>query len=120
MELKNIQNNNIKKASNASNEKKYIPKPYLDTAKNIEKQFSQHMIEQMEKTINRNSDDSTSTSYYRSLLNSEYSEKLANSDTLKIQKLILDQIYPKRFRTKQNYENYKNIQEQKNNKGKAL
>ncbi len=76
-----------------------IPKPFKDAARGIEKQFVEFMVQQMHKTTGAPEDSNTATDYYNDLLYKEESNKMTEyKNGLGIQKLILDQIYPKKFR----------------------
>ena len=87
--------------------KKYIPRPYREMARNMEKQFLQLMIKEMNKTINSSEMPSTSTNYYRQLLNTQRADKMSkNRGGMGIQDLILDQIYPRHRRNPLAYEAY--------------
>lgn len=99
-----LKHNNIVKKDN--NNLKYVPKPYLDVANGMESQFAKLMLEQMQKSIGKNDND-TSSNYYTSLLTDERSKMLTeNSKGLGIKQMILDQIYPQKMRNKINYDNY--------------
>ncbi len=76
-----------------------IPKPFKDAARGIEQQFVEFMVEQMHKTTGAAEESNTSMNYYNDLLYKEESNKMTEyKNGLGIQKLILDQIYPKKFR----------------------
>ena len=78
--------------------KQFIPGQMLDVARGMEKQFADFMVEQMMKTVGDETDNQAET-YYRSLMNSERSDALTkNGGGLGIQDLILDEIYPRKFR----------------------
>lgn len=90
--------------------KRYIPKPYLETAQSMEQQFAEFMLEQMQKTTGQEGD--TASDYYKSLQRTEQAEQMAQSGSgLGIQDLILDQIYPKSRRSEMAYNAYKQQQE---------
>lgn len=92
-------------SSGSANE--YIPKEYRDVAKGMEQQFIEYMISQMEKTTG-NSDKSVSNSYYKSLLNTERAKVISEHNAgLGLQEMILEQIYPKKFRNKEAFNQYK-------------
>ena len=77
----------------------------------MEGQFTEYLINQMEKTIDRDSTDS-SADYYRSLLNSERAKMMTKTNGgIGLQKVILDQIYPAHLRNKMNFD----IQNRMNN-----
>lgn len=64
----------------------------------MEKQFADFMVEQMMKTVGDETENQAE-SYYKSLMNSERSDALTkNSGGLGVQDLILDEIYPRKFR----------------------
>jgi len=76
-----------------------IPKPFKDAARGIEQQFVEVMVQQMHKTTGAPEDSNTATNYYNDLLYKEESSRMTeHKNGLGIQKLILDQIYPKKFR----------------------
>ena len=76
----------------------------------MEKQFIEHMLEQMEKTTG-NKEDSTANNYYKSLQRNERSEIISNlSAEGSLKELILDQIYPEKFRNETSFNAYKNMQ----------
>ena len=93
---------------NKSNDLKYIPKPFKRVAKNLETEFLQFLLKKMEGTVHLNKKDSTAKDYYKSLLNLERAKTMSNNqEGLGIQKLILDQIYPSRLRSKIAFNHYK-------------
>lgn len=70
-------------------------KPYVDLAEGMETQFASHMIEQMRKTVPRENEPSSAQQYYESLMDHEYAQALAKSDTgIGIKRVVLDQILP--------------------------
>lgn len=76
-----------------------VPKPFKDAARGIEQQFVEFMVQQMHKTTGAPEDSNTATNYYNDLLYKEESNRMTeHKNGLGIQKLILDQIYPKKFR----------------------
>lgn len=78
--------------------KHLVPEQFKEVARGMEKQFADFMVEQMMKTVGSET-GSQAESYYRSLMNSEQSDALTkNSGGLGIQDLILDEIYPRKFR----------------------
>ncbi len=82
----------------------FVPPEYQKIAKGMEQQFLRFMLEQMDKTIDRNGPDSPADSYYRSLLQDKRAEIMSEKDKgIGLQKLILDQIYPESMRTEMNY-----------------
>lgn len=91
------------------NGQSHIPKPYLDIAENLETQFSDMMFKAMEKTVGKD-EGSTAEEYYNSLLNEQRSKMASNDEGMGIKKIILDQIYPQKFRTKENLDAYQKSQ----------
>lgn len=91
------------------NGRSHIPKPYLDIAENLETQFSDMMFKAMEKTTGKD-EGSTAEEYYNSLLNEQRSKLASNDEGMGIKKIILDQIYPQKFRTKENLDAYSKSQ----------
>ena len=84
----------------------YIPDPYKNVAKGMEKQFAEFMVTQMESSTGAKETNS-SAKYYKSLMNSERADMMATKDQgLGLQKVILDQIYPERMRTKLAYQQF--------------
>ena len=107
-EQKNQQDNNV-------DSRKYIPKTYKKLAKDMEQQFAKYMVEQMTKTVGKKESISPASNYYQDLLTDEYTKSLSKSnDDLGIQELILDDVYPKKFRNEANYSAYLEMQKRKN------
>jgi Rod binding domain-containing protein len=70
-------------------------KPYEDIAEGMEANFTQHLLQEMKKTVPKDTPDSGPMDYYNSLLDSERAQIMAKSDSgLGIKKVILDQIVP--------------------------
>jgi Rod binding domain-containing protein len=93
----------------------YIPKEFKDIAKGMEKQFAQFLINKMQDTVIKSSKQNSAKDYYDSLINEERAEIMTqNNGGLGLQTMILDQLYPQKFRTKEAYQLYLNHQ----NKGK--
>lgn len=98
-----------------------IPKPYRDVAKGMETQFAKLMIEQMNKTVDKTESQSSAAKYYQSLTNQKRAELMASGDGLGLQKVILDQIYPKHLRgnINQKIQMYKKANNEAVNKGNS-
>ena len=86
--------------------KHLVPDAYKAIASGMEKQFIKYMVEEMDKTISRSEQQSSSEEYYNSLLQNEFANKISQSDSLGIQDIILDQIYPRNQRNSFNYNNF--------------
>ncbi len=94
-------------ASPIKDGREFIPEPYRDVAKGMEKQFAEFMLQEMHKTVS-DTDTSTGMDYYKSLMTSEQAEQLINKESgLGIQQVILDQIYPQNMRSEFAYNQYK-------------
>ncbi len=78
-------------------------KPYEDIAEGMEANFTAHLLQEMKKTVPKETPDSAPMDYYNSLLDSERAQLMAKSDTgLGVKKVILDQIVPNHLRPKAN------------------
>lgn len=74
-------------------------KPFEDIAEGMEANFTSHMLAEMRKTVPKETPDSSAMEYYNSLLDSERSQLMAQSDSgLGIKKVILDQIVPQNMK----------------------
>lgn len=90
-------------------DRKYIPKQYQEVAENIEQQFAEFMLTQMNKAVEENGNDEgggTGMDYYKSLQTSERAKMMAKQNNLGLQSVILDQIYPKRLRNEMALKQY--------------
>ncbi len=89
-------------------QKRFIPKPYRDVAQAMEKQFIEHMLDQMSKTVPGQEKKDSSTRFYESMLKSERASLMAeNNGGLGIQEMILNKIYPKSSNSHRNLNAYK-------------
>lgn len=96
---KSAQNEKKQLARGVRDEFENIPKPFKDAARGVEQQFVEFMVQQMHKTSGAPESSNTATNYYNDLLYKEESSRMTeHKNGLGIQKLILDQIYPKKFR----------------------
>ena len=70
-------------------------KPYEDIAEGMEANFTSHLLQQMNRTVPKDTPDSSTMDYYNSLLDTERAQLMAKSDSgLGVKKVILDQIVP--------------------------
>src|SRR5690606_13414436 len=76
----------------------FIPEPYKKVAEGMEKQFAEDMLEQMDRSIDRADESSSSMEYYDSVMREQRADSMAKNSNLGLQKTILDQIYPERMR----------------------
>ncbi len=74
-------------------------KPYVDIAESMEANFTSHLLQEMKKTVPKETPDSSAMEYYNSLLDSERAQLMAQSDNgLGVKKVILDQIVPQHMK----------------------
>ena len=93
----------------------YVPKEFKQIAKSMEQQFIEHMLQQMEKTSGADN-ESTSDNYYKGLQRTKRAEmfsQLSGEGSLK--DLILDQIYPEKYRNQISYDTFVRSQQNKLN-----
>lgn len=88
--------------------KEYIPEPYREVAAGMEEQFANFMITEMEKSVGTKQFD-TASDYYSSLMRKERSKVMSNKESLGLQNVILDQIYPEAQRSKEAYDAYQKM-----------
>jgi Rod binding domain-containing protein len=70
-------------------------KPYEEVAEGMETSFTSHLLEEMRKSVHKETPDSSAMDYYNSMLDTERAQLMAKSDTgLGVKKVILDQIVP--------------------------
>lgn len=101
-----------KQTSKVSDPHQYIPEDHKKIAKGLEQQFVKYMIEQMQKTIG-NEKDSTALNYFKELNQNEQAKTMTESKNgMGIQDLILDEIYPKKFRNPEAVQAYNAAKEQ--------
>ncbi|MCK5882525.1 MAG: rod-binding protein [Bacteriovoracaceae bacterium] len=94
---------NLQKPAVQKTDDKYIPKAYTDVASGMEKMFANMMIEQMNKTAGKVTADSPSSQFYKSLQSNQRADAMASQNGgMGVQRMILDQIYPKEMRTEAN------------------
>jgi Rod binding domain-containing protein len=84
--------------SSKTNSKKFIPKPYVEAAQSMEKQFVKLMIDEMKKTSQSEKPASTGMDYYMDLESNERAKAMVQRDQIGLQDLILDKIYPEQYR----------------------
>ena len=72
-----------------------VPKDYMRVAEGMEAQFTNHLLNQMRKTVHSVEPETQAGKMYKSMLDDERSKLMANSNSgLGIKDLVLDQIYP--------------------------
>jgi Rod binding domain-containing protein len=78
---------------------KNVPKEYMQVAEGMEEQFTNHLLGEMRKTIKSTEPESQATRVYKSMLDSERAQMMAQSNSgLGVKDLVLDQIYPQHNR----------------------
>lgn len=102
----NKQSDNSMKGRIEQPKHQYIPEDHLKFAKAMESQFAQLMLKEMQKTSGASNTDQA-TQFYQDLLVKERSDAMANNGN-GISDMILDEVYPKKFRNKANFEAYQN------------
>ena len=113
----NIMKHNSADKNQGVDSRQYIPKKYKDLASGMEKQFAKYMVEQMTKDVQMTDKNSPSGDYYQDILVEEYTKKLSDSGNgLGIKDIILDDIYPKKFRNPSNLKAYNDTTRANNNK----
>jgi Rod binding domain-containing protein len=86
-------------ASPAAAQKTNPVKPYEEIAEGMEANFTSYMLQEMKKTVPKETPDSTAQEYYNSLLDGERAQLMAQSDNgLGVKKIILDQIVPQHLK----------------------
>ena len=91
---------------------KYIPEDFKKVARGMETQFLEYMLKKMNDTVSKSAPDSTSNNYYKSLQTSERAKlmsQLGQEGSLK--NLILNKIYPEKFRNEQAFNAYQKSQQ---------
>lgn len=107
---------NINEVPKKIDDRKYVPKEFINVARGLEQQFAEMMISEMNKTTGEDeSEDGVGMDYYKSLQNTERAKTLTEQNQLGLQDLILDQIYPKRMRNEMALQQYQKSMERKFN-----
>jgi Rod binding domain-containing protein len=102
-QINKLPNLNLKNQTGNTAKYKNVPKPYLDVAKGMERQFIGHMIQQMQSTVKSENPDSSSTKYYKSLMDSERAGIMADTKNgIGLKDIILDQILPQHLKQQAN------------------
>ena len=102
----NIQNHrnteDDKRLRTKGDDLKYVPEDFKKVAGGLEQQFVEYMLKQMNKSIGKGSTEGSAMDYYKDLQNTEQAKTLTNTNNgVGVQELILNQIYPKKFRNAQ-------------------
>jgi Rod binding domain-containing protein len=86
---------------------RFVPDEFKKVARELESQFSELMLTEMNKTADPAEEVSSAENIYSELLTTERAKTLSeNKGGLGLQNMILDQIYPKRLRNEITYEAY--------------
>lgn len=86
---------NIHKQQTSFDKFRNVPKEYTAVAEGMETQFTNHLLNEMGKTIHSETPESGATKYYKSLMNYERAKIMAKSDNgLGLKNVILEQIVP--------------------------
>ena len=82
---------------------KYIPEKFIEAVENLETQFINQMLKQMQATTGE-AQGSTADSYYKDLQTTERSKLMSQTtNTGSLKELILNQIYPEKYRNETTY-----------------
>lgn len=95
-------NNEAARLNLASTSQKIL-KQYEDVAEGMEANFTNHMLGEMRKSVNKETPDSAAMDYYNSLMDDEHSKTMAASKNgLGVKGMILDQILPQHLKQLRN------------------
>lgn len=85
----------------------FIPSKFKEVAQNMEQNFAEFMLTQMNKAVDSNeTDDSAGMDYYKGLQTTEQAKIMTQKNNLGLQDVILDQVYPKRMRNEMALKQY--------------
>ena len=101
-----IQNFRKDNTSSKVDDTQFIPKQHKEFAVNLEAQFAKLMFNEMQKTVHSSAPSNTANDFYNSQLLNERSQTMAAKGGSKLQNMLLDEIYPKKFRNKANFDLY--------------
>ena len=88
----------------ASDPHKFIPEEFKKIAGQMESQFIEYLFKKMESGQLGEQEESQADKYYKGLLTTERAKIFSDQSQGKsIKSLILDQIYPERYRNPQSY-----------------
>lgn len=73
-----------------------IAKEIQDVAEGMETQFVNHLLTEMNKTVEKNEEESTAESFYQSMLNNERATAISKKGEIGLKDLIIDQLSPMR------------------------
>lgn len=92
----------------------FIPEQMNQVAESYEKQFAQFLLKEFHKSIPKSEGQSTAGDIYESWMINEQSDSIAKSkDGLGIKDLILDEIYPRKYRNEAAFNSFKQAQANK-------
>ena len=112
--IESAKNINVLKAQDTT---KYIPEEFKKVAQGMESQFLEYMLKKMNDTVTKSGTESTAEGYYKSLQTSERAKTMSQlSREGSLKNLILDKIYPQKFRNEQAYNAYLNSKKQVSNR----
>ena len=87
--------------------RQFIPDEMKKVAESYEKQFAQFLLKEFHKSIPRSQDNSTAKDIYEGWMINEQSEAIAkNQEGLGIKDLVLDEIYPRKYRNEEAYNSF--------------
>ena len=100
-----IQNKNVELKKSSSKGHEFIPEDHKKFAKAMESQFAELMLKEMQKSVG-SKDTNQAQQIYESMLLKERAKNMSDNKDSAIQELILSEVYPQKFRNKQNFEMY--------------
>jgi Rod binding domain-containing protein len=85
----------------------FIPDEMKKVAESYEKQFAQFLLKEFHKSIPKSQGESTAKDIYEGWMINEQSNAIAQSrDGLGIKDLILDEVYPRKYRNEAAYNSF--------------
>ncbi len=96
----------------ATNSDQYIPENFQQVAAGMESQFIDLMIQQMRKSVPLEEAQSSAEEIFSAMEDSERAKILSTTKKgIGLKDLVLDEIYPKKFRNRLAYDSYMKQQE---------
>ena len=89
----------------------FVPEQVNKIAENYEKQFAQFLLKEFHKSIPKGDESSTAGDIYQGWMIDKQADTIAKNDKgLGLKDLILDEIYPRKYRNEVAYEGFKQAQ----------
>ena len=85
----------------------FVPDEMNKVAESYEKQFAQFLLKEFYKSVPKQEKESTAGNIYESWMIGEQSDAISkNEDGLGIKNLILEEVYPRKYRNQAQYDSY--------------